>query len=72
MKALMANVVFVLFWCCAIEHVVICTPPVRPGTGNPSPRLPRTSASQLSQLNNGTGTKLTRNAQIRSGNLRIR
>lgn len=32
--------------------------PVRPGTGNPSPRLPRTSASQLSaQNNNGTGVR---------------
>ncbi|XP_062706517.1 fibrinogen alpha chain isoform X3 [Aedes albopictus] len=32
--------------------------PVRPGTGNPSPRLPRTSASQLSaQNNNSTGVR---------------
>ncbi|KAL1404623.1 hypothetical protein pipiens_005290 [Culex pipiens pipiens] len=32
--------------------------PVRPGTGNPSPRLPRTSASQLSAQNgNTTGTR---------------
>lgn len=70
----MAIGLFVLFWFCTI-HRVICTPPVRPGTGNPSPRLPRTSASQLSQLNNGTGVKSTssRSAQVhRNGNLRIR
>jgi predicted nucleic acid-binding Zn-ribbon protein len=35
----------------------LCNAPIRPGTGNPSPRLPRTSASQLQQ--NGT-----RNARI--------
>lgn len=75
MKALMAIGLFVIFWFSAsLNSVVVCTPPVRPGTGNPSPRLPRTSASQLSQLNNGTGTKSTsRNTQIhRNGNLRIR
>ncbi|XP_031631413.1 uncharacterized protein LOC116345843 [Contarinia nasturtii] len=78
MKALMAIGLFVCVWFCAFHSsvFVVCTPPVRPGTsGNPSPRLPRTSASQLSQLNNGTGTKSpsTRNAQIqRNGNLRIR
>ncbi|XP_055309712.1 kinesin-related protein 8 [Sitodiplosis mosellana] len=76
MKALMAIGLFVIVWFCAFHSVVVvCTPPVRPGTGNPSPRLPRTSASQLSQLNNGTGTKSpsTRNAQThRNGNLRIR
>ncbi|XP_055919874.1 tenascin [Eupeodes corollae] len=44
---------------------------VRPGTGNPSPRLPRTSASQL---NNGTGYKFGTKAsnQTRNGNLRTR
>lgn len=62
----------IVLWCC-IYHIVLCTPPVRPGTGNPSPRLPRTSASQLSQLNNSTGTKSTagKNA-VRNGNLRTR
>lgn len=50
MKALKAISVIVTFYC--FVQVTICTPPVRPGAGNP--RLPRTSASQLSQLNNGT------------------
>lgn len=31
------------------------SPIIRPGTGNPSPRLPRTSASQQQHLLNGTG-----------------
>lgn len=71
----MAISLFVFIWFCTFHRIVICTPPVRPGTGNPSPRLPRTSASQLSQLNNGTGVKSSssRNAQVhRNGNLRIR
>lgn len=32
------------------------SPIIRPGTGNPSPRLPRTSASQQQHLLNGTGS----------------
>lgn len=60
--------------------VVMATPPVRPGAGKPSPRLPRTSASQLSQLNssnNGTagsknGTAVKGPAGQRNGNLRTR
>uniref|UniRef100_A0A1B0GBW8 Uncharacterized protein n=1 Tax=Glossina morsitans morsitans TaxID=37546 RepID=A0A1B0GBW8_GLOMM len=51
---------------------------VRPGTGNPSARLPRTSASQL---NSGNGTannvyklaaKSLTNSTTRNGNLRTR
>lgn len=63
-----------LFWC-VISVVASATPPVRPGTGNPSPRLPRTSASQLSQLNNGTGIKggpMKNVTTQRNGNLRTR
>ncbi|CAO1395686.1 unnamed protein product [Diamesa serratosioi] len=46
------------FWAIAIFYCTVCVfaiAPVRPGTGNPSPRLPRTSASQLQQ--NGTGIR---------------
>ena len=61
-------------WCC-LAVLVFGTPPVRPGTGNPSPRLPRTSASQLLQLNNGTGVKNAspkNTTSQRNGNLRTR
>ncbi|KAL9875248.1 uncharacterized protein ACN427_013456 isoform 2-T11 [Glossina fuscipes fuscipes] len=51
---------------------------VRPGTGNPSARLPRTSASQLNS-GNGTGNnvyklaaKSSTNSTTRNGNLRTR
>lgn len=46
--------------------------PVRPGTGNPSLRLPRTSASQIN--NNSSGYKLGLKTfnQTRNGNIRIR
>lgn len=65
-----------IIWCSVIHVCVVAgTPPVRPGTGNPSPRLPRTSASQLSQLNNGTGIKSNSVKNLtsqRNGNLRTR
>lgn len=73
MKALAATT-GVILWC-AVISIVISTPPVRPGTGNPSPRLPRTSASQLSQLNNSTTVKsqATKNVpNTRNGNLQSR
>lgn len=72
--------VFILM-CAVILGVSLCvraTPPVRPGTGKPSPRLPRTSASQLSQLNSSNGTAGTKNGTAakgpgqRNGNLRTR
>lgn len=51
---------------------------VRPGTGNPSARLPRTSASQLNS-GNGTGNNVYKlaaksltNSTTRNGNLRTR
>lgn len=68
MKALTA--IFVVY----LVGIAVSVTPVRPGTGNPSPRLPRTSASQLSQLNNNTTTgfkNLTSKNQVR-GNLNLR
>lgn len=71
----MAVSVYIALWL-NISAVVLGTPPVRPGTGNQSARLPRTSARQLSQLNNGTaGIKqnVTKNDPAqRNGNLRTR
>lgn len=77
MEALRAVSYLVFCWTIFVIllSVAAATPPVRPGTGNPSPRLPRTSASQLSQLNNVTGIKTNTtkspNTQ-RNGNLRTR
>lgn len=76
MEALRAVSYLVFCWTLfvIVLSVASATPPLRPGTGNPSPRLPRTSASQLSQLNvTGIKTNATKspNAQ-RNGNLRTR
>uniref|UniRef100_A0A336KLL4 CSON012155 protein n=1 Tax=Culicoides sonorensis TaxID=179676 RepID=A0A336KLL4_CULSO len=52
---MMALKAAVLFAC--IVLALGGSPIIRPGTGNPSPRLPRTSASQQQHLLNGTGSR---------------
>lgn len=85
MKALKAiGLVYfiVCLWFISVAQVKAVTP-VRPGSivsnggaggGSPSSRLPRTSASQLSQLNNSTGYKTQngKNLTQNGRNLRTR
>ncbi|KAM7344645.1 uncharacterized protein ACRADG_011288 isoform 2-T2 [Cochliomyia hominivorax] len=76
------TIALLLIVCILSGHIVVAgsTGAVRPGTGNPSARLPRTSASQLNSGNGTSGTsaayklaaKSLNSSNTRNGNLRTR
>ncbi|XP_065368020.1 angiopoietin-2 isoform X2 [Calliphora vicina] len=76
------TIALLLIVCILSGHIVVAgsAGAVRPGTGNPSARLPRTSASQLNSGNGTSGTsaayklaaKSLNSSNTRNGNLRTR
>ncbi|XP_046809851.1 angiopoietin-2 isoform X2 [Lucilia cuprina] len=76
------TIALLLIVCILSGHIVVAgsAGAVRPGTGNPSARLPRTSASQLNSGNSTSGTsaayklaaKSLNSSNTRNGNLRTR